>query len=120
MLPGNLAGFRSSLLDVSSFNNFGHDNEIVSRAWRELKHRFPSEAGPGKVVSRHVKDWISVRRWLHPGDVEFLEMLDMFKDAVQLPLESADFLLTQGNAGESGYVTDIKIAVGHAKIGSLV
>jgi hypothetical protein len=53
--------------------------------------------------------------WLDPGDVEFLEMLDMLEHAVQLPLENAYFFLPQGNAGESGNMADIKIAAGHAK-----
>ena len=56
-----------------------------------------------------------MRSWLHRGNVEFLEMLDMFEHAVQLPLESAYFLLQQGNAGESSNVADIKIAAGHVK-----
>ena len=75
----------------------------------------PSEAGLGKVVSRYVKNGISVCSWLYPRDVEFFEMLDMLEHPVQLPLESAYFFLPQGNAGESGDVADIKIAAGHAK-----
>ena len=100
------------MLDYS-FNDLWNDDKIVACAWGEAKDRFPSEAGLGKVVSRHIKNWISMRSWLHRGDIEFLEMLDMLEDAVQLPLESAYFLLPQGNAGESGDVADIKIAAGH-------
>jgi hypothetical protein len=108
-------GSSAALLGNYSFNDFWHEHEIVTCVWREAKHRFPSEAGLGKVVSRYIKDWISVRSWLDPGDVNFLEMLDMLKHAVQLPLESAYFLVPQGNAGESSNMADIKIAAGHAK-----
>jgi hypothetical protein len=99
----------------NSFDDFRNEDKIVRCAWGKAKHGFPRKAGLGKVVSRHIKNGISVCSWLHPGDIEFLEMLDMLEDAVQLTLESAYFLLPQGNAGESGDVADIKIAAGHAK-----
>jgi hypothetical protein len=110
-----LSGIGTALLRDYSFNDLWNDDKIVTCAWSEAKDRFPSEAGLGKVGSRYIKNWISMRSGLDRGDVEFLEMLDMLEHTVQLPLESAYFLLTQGNAGESGNVADIKIAAGHVK-----
>jgi hypothetical protein len=105
----------AALLRDYSFNDFWNEDKIVRCAWSKAKHGFPSEAAFGEVVSGYVKNGIGVRSWLHSRDVQFLEVLDMFEHAVQLPLESAYFLLSQGNAGESGDVADIKSAAGHAK-----
>ncbi len=95
-------------MDTDLFDHFRHLDLLVSDSRRVGKDRFLAEIGSaGLIFANHVKNWRRVSRGFDALNIDGVELLNILKNVIHLPLVFLSFGVSEFDAGEVGYFADV-------------
>ena len=97
------------------FNHFGHDDKVVCAVRGIGENDFSVQAGMRHVFAEYIKYRVRVSCGFDLGDIQCPQLLHVFQHPTELGLEFSGFFVGEFDAGQSGYIADIKIGTAHAE-----